>query len=577
MDSLYHLTEIVFERVWNNFNEPLSSLQTRGLLRDKSNAINQAENFLSSPIKESLFKEKILNYSYNMDNSPHHSIEIGFESTWNNVNEPAVLVLGLFEGGEFLGGAGALDEQTGNFLSSSVKESLFKGKIEESIFLYTPGKIHNNDNIVAVLVVGLGTQGDLNSLNLEKVGATIYNTLKNCKTETAIMFAESLQQEFIARIAYGAVLASYSFDKYKSKEGVKDGIPIYAQKKLILAYPNKEAMQQEFENLKSLVKGVFTCRNFVTEPSNAKFPEQYASWIKESLRPYERLKVEVLDEKAMQKLNMNALLGVGQGSIYPSRLVVIKWQGGEKNDPPVAFVGKGVTFDTGGISIKPADFMWDMKYDMAGSAALVGLFQVLAERNAKVNAVAVLPIVENAVSGSAQRPGDVVVSMSKKTIEVLNTDAEGRLILADAMWFAQEQLNPKCVITIATLTGAIIIALGDQYAGLFSNNDMMANQLTSAGLLSGERVWRFPLGEEYDNQINSDIADVKNISLKRREAGSIIAAQFLQRFVKDKLPWAHLDIAGVAWKNEGVGIYPRGASGFGVRLLDDFIKQYETK
>ena len=273
---------------------------------------------------------------------------------------------------------------------------------------------------------------------------------------------------------------------------------------------------------------------------------------------------------------MGALLGVGQGSIRESQLVIMEYNGGNEKDAPVAFVGKGVTFDTGGISIKPAAGMEDMKYDMGGSAAVVGTMMALAGRKAKVNAVGVIGLVENMPGGNAQRPSDVVNTMSGQTVEVLNTDAEGRLVLADALWYTQVKHKPKLVVNLATLTGAIVIALGEEYAGLFSNNDNLSNKLTKAGTATGERLWRFPMGDEYDKMIDSQIADIQNISAGRG-AGSITAAQFLKRFIKDNTPWAHLDIAGVAWTKKDQDICPKGATAFGVRLLDKFVAENYEK
>ena len=275
----------------------------------------------------------------------------------------------------------------------------------------------------------------------------------------------------------------------------------------------------------------------------------------------------------MKKLKMGALLGVGQGSVKESKLVILKWNGGKKDDKPLAFVGKGVTFDTGGISIKPSNNMEDMKTDMGGSAVVVGLMRNLAQRKAKVNVVGVIGLVENMPDGNAQRPGDVVVSMSGQTIEVINTDAEGRLVLADALHYTNTKFKPKFIVDLATLTGAIVVALADSYAGLFSNDDKFSDEIIDSGIKTGEKAWRMPLGEEFDEMINSDIADMKNVGAGRG-AGSTTAAQFLQRFI-GKTKWAHLDIAGVAWKGKGDSMAVKGATGYGVRLLDNLVKKYE--
>ncbi len=318
---------------------------------------------------------------------------------------------------------------------------------------------------------------------------------------------------------------------------------------------------------------MFFTRDLVSEPANVIYPETLA----EQARSLEKVgvEVEVLDERAMRELGMGALLGVAQGSARPPRLVVMQWRGAGKADgrtAPLAFIGKGVTFDTGGISIKPAAGMGDMKWDMAGSAVVIGLMRLLAARKAKVDAVGIVGLVENMPSGTAQRPGDIVTSMSGQTIEVLNTDAEGRLVLADAMWYCQDRFEPRLMIDLATLTGAVIVALGHHNAGLFANDDELASRLTEAGKAVGEEVWRLPLAEAYDRDIDSDAADVKNIG-GGRAGGSITAAQFLQRFV-NKVPWAHLDIAGMAWSSKDAATVPKGATAFGVRLLDRFVARY---
>jgi leucyl aminopeptidase len=286
------------------------------------------------------------------------------------------------------------------------------------------------------------------------------------------------------------------------------------------------------------------------------------------------VEVEVLDEKKMKKLGMGALLGVGQGSVNPSRLVVMEWKGAQRGKP-VAFIGKGVTVDTGGISIKPSDGMWDMKWDMAGSAVVIGLMRALAARKAKVHAVGIVGLVENMPSGAAQRPGDIVTSMSGQTIEVLNTDAEGRLVLADALWYCQDRFKPRFMVDLATLTGAIIVALGHEHAGLFANDDALADRIVAAGKSVGELCWRLPLADAYDREIDSDAADVKNIS-GGRAGSSITAAQFLQRYVNG-VPWAHLDIAGMAWSKKDAPTVPKGATAFGVRLLDRFAAAHYEK
>jgi leucyl aminopeptidase len=373
--------------------------------------------------------------------------------------------------------------------------------------------------------------------------------------------------EFAAHVALGGKLRSYRFDKYRTKEKKEDKPKL---KKVVVATGNPSGAKAAFASMDKVADAVFLARNFVSEPANVIHPESYAAEIKklEDLG----LKVEILGEKQMKKLGMGSLLGVGQGSDRESQLVIMRWNGAAKSDEaPVAFVGKGVTFDSGGISLKPGAGMEDMKWDMAGSAAVVGAMAALAGRKAKANVVGVVGLVENMPSGGAQRPGDVVTSMSGQTIEIINTDAEGRLVLADAIWYTQQEFKPKILVDLATLTGAIIVALGNEYAGLFSNDDKLAAKLTEAGKKTGEPLWRMPLGDAYDQLIKSDIADMKNTG--GRDGGSISAAQFIKRFVKD-VPWAHLDIAGQAWFKKDTAVTPKGASAFGVRLLDRLVADF---
>jgi leucyl aminopeptidase len=368
-------------------------------------------------------------------------------------------------------------------------------------------------------------------------------------------------------VAYGARLRNYRFDKYRTKEKPEDKPTLES---LTVVGGRARAAQAAFAPLDRVAEGVFFTRDLVSEPANVIYPESLAEHAR-SLSTY-GVDVEVLNEARMRKLGMNALLAVGQGSDRESQLVVMRWDGAPKRGPsrkPIAFVGKGVTFDTGGISIKPAGGMEDMKWDMGGAGVVIGLMKALARRSAKIDAVGVIGLVENMPSGKAQRPGDVVTSMSGQTIEVINTDAEGRLVLADALWYCQSTFKPEVMIDLATLTGAIIVSLGTYQAGLFASDDKLAEALVAAGTAVDEPVWRMPLGERYDKDINSDIADVKNVG-KNREAGSIAAAQFLKRFVGDTR-WAHLDIAGVTWSKADTDVVPKGGTGFGVRLLDRFV------
>ena len=361
---------------------------------------------------------------------------------------------------------------------------------------------------------------------------------------------------------HGLKLKSYEFKKYKSKKNTKF-ISINVIGKKIPSTQTKI-------KFKAIEEGTFYTRDLVSEPGNVLHPDQYAKRLS-TLKQY-GLKVTIFDQKKLKKLGMHSLLGVGMGSNRGSYLVTMEWKGGKNNSKPLAFVGKGVTFDTGGYSLKPARFMEDMTYDMAGSAAVVGLMKTLALRKSKVNAVGVVGLVENMISGRAQRPGDIVKSFSGKTIEVLNTDAEGRLVLADALTYTEKKYKPKFIIDLATLTGAIIVSLGSEYAGLFSNDDKLSKQIISAGEKVEEKLWRMPLHKNYDKLINSKNADMQNINYVGG-AGSTTAAQFLQRFILNKTPWAHLDIAGMAFSKYGGSLNSGGATGFGVRLLNQLIEE----
>jgi leucyl aminopeptidase len=381
----------------------------------------------------------------------------------------------------------------------------------------------------------------------------------------------AMTSEQAVAIASGLRLRAYKFDRYKTKK--KDGEEGALRADVSLAVGDAAAAKKAFASAGAVVDGVIIARDLVNEPPNVLFPEEFARRASQ-LRKL-GVKIEVLDVKAMQKLGMGALLGVGQGSSRPSRTVIMRWDGAKKGEAPVAFVGKGVCFDTGGISIKPAGSMEDMKGDMGGAACVVGLMHALAARKAKVNAVGAIGLVENMPDGNAQRPGDIVTSMSGQTIEIINTDAEGRLVLADMLWYVAKKTKPKFMVDLATLTGAIVVALGTDHAGMFSNNDELAERLLAAGIESGEKVWRLPLGPEYDKLIDSQFADMKNTG--GRHGGSITAAQFLQRFV-DGTPWAHLDIAGTAMGAPKTDINQSWGSGYGVRLLDRLVADhYERK
>ena len=392
--------------------------------------------------------------------------------------------------------------------------------------------------------------------NLKSISMFISENVKNKKLSN---------EELISEFLYGYNLKSYSFEKYKSKKKTDTSI------KIDVCVDKTDKFKKEFQSFSSVKDGVFLARDLVSEPPNELNPKHYTEEILKLTKL--GLKIEVFGEKDLKKMGMNSLLGVGQGSSNETFLVTIKWNGKKEKGKPLCFVGKGVCFDTGGISLKPARFMEEMKYDMGGSAVVVGLMKTLALRKAKVNAVGVVGLVENMPGSNAQRPGDIVKSYSGKTIEVLNTDAEGRLVLADGLAYAEKEFKPKFIIDLATLTGAIIIALGEEYAGLFSNDDKLSEQLFKIGNTINEKVWRLPLHKNYDKLMNSKYADVQNINYAGG-AGSITAAQFLQRFVSKEIPWVHLDIAGMAFSKKAASINSGGATGFGVRLLNDLIRKH---
>jgi leucyl aminopeptidase len=444
---------------------------------------------------------------------------------------------------------------------SYIKDLLKTSDLKKSIFVF---EINSKKKIILISI-----KKDLKNFDIENLGAEFYNYINYGKNSEYLINSDSIiskHENFTNYFLHGLTLKSYEFNKYKTKKETRlISINVFRNK-------NKSSIQNQLK-FKALEEGIFYARDLVSEPGNILHPDEYAKRLN-SLRK-DGLKVNIYDEKKLKKLGMNALLGVGMGSTRGSYLVTMEWNGAKNNSKPLAFVGKGVTFDTGGYSLKPAKFMEDMTYDMAGSAAVVGLMKNLALRKAKINAVGVVGLVENMVSGDAQRPGDIVKSYSGKTIEVLNTDAEGRLVLADALTFTEKKFKPKFMVDLATLTGAIIVSLGSEYAGLFSNDDKLSKQILDAGEKVEEKLWRMPLHKNYDKLMNSKNADMQNINYVGG-AGSATAAQFLQRFILNKTPWAHLDIAGMAFSKYGGALNSGGATGFGVRLLNQLIeKDYE--
>ncbi len=447
-------------------------------------------------------------------------------------------------------------------ISAALDRARFEGDASSSSEHF----VDDNGSIRRLIVVGTGV-GTSPIEAAEKVGGTAASKLQTSGEKTVVVDLTGLgyDAEAAARVALGAALRSWRYDRYRTK--LKDNQKPTLDEIVIVGGDAGSAKAYE-QRWAPVVEGVSLTRELVTEPANIIYPETFVERVRASIKD-SGLEVEVLDRAAMEKLGMGALLGVAQGSVREARLLILKWNGGGKGAQPTAFVGKGVTFDTGGISIKPAAGMEAMKWDMGGAGAVAGAMKALALRKAKANIVGICGLVENMPGGNAQRPGDVVTTMSGQTVEVINTDAEGRLVLADAVTYVQRDFKPSTIIDLATLTGAILISLGHEWAGLFSNNDELAGRLQSAGEESGDKLWRMPLAEPFDRLIDSPIADMKNVG--PREGGSITAAQFIQRFIENGVKWAHIDMAGKAWSDKASSTYEKGATGFGVRLLDQYV------
>ncbi len=481
------------------------------------------------------------------------SIKINYS---NKANSKPGANLILFSNERF--NTNGLKKYLSNFEFSYINDLLKTSDLKKNLFVF---ELTSKKKIVLISI-----KNNLKTSDIENLGAELYRRVNYGKNSEYFIISDSIagkHDNFLGYFLHGLKLKSYEFKKYKTKKETRlISVNVTGSK-------NKPSAQTQLK-FRALEEGTFYARDLVSEPGNILHPDEYAKRLS-SLRK-DGLKVNIYDKKKLKKLGMHALLGVGQGSIRGSYLVTMEWHGAKNNSNPLAFVGKGVCFDTGGYSLKPAKFMEDMTYDMAGSATVVGLMKNLALRKAKINAVGVVGLVENMVSGNAQRPGDIVKSYSGKTIEVLNTDAEGRLVLADALTFTEKKFKPKFIVDLATLTGAIIVCLGSEYAGLFSNDDKLSKQIFNAGEKVEEKVWRMPLHKNYDKLMNSKNADMQNINYVGG-AGSTTAAQFLQRFILNKTPWAHLDIAGMAFSKYGGALNSGGATGFGVRLLNQLIEE----
>jgi leucyl aminopeptidase len=489
-------------------------------------------------------------------------------------------VVGVWAERKLTPSARALDKATRGVVTRALAASRFKGKKGQTLQVLAPAR----SGLGAILLVGLGDADKLDALVLQEAGGAVYAVLAaNGATQVAVAVdapekGKIAASDLAAELAYGIKLRSYRFDKYRTKLKPEDK-PALKAATILVAEP--EQARRRYATLERIADGVFFTRDLVSEPPNVLYPETMAA----EARTLAKLgvRVEVLDVAAMKKLGMNALLGVGQGSVKSPKLVVMEWKGsgaaqgrstgkGGKTPGPVAFIGKGVTFDTGGISLKPGAGMEEMKWDMGGAGAVIGALKAIAGRKSKAHVVGLIGLVENMPDGNAQRPGDIVKSMSGQTIEIQNTDAEGRLVLSDVLWYCKTRFKPCLMVDLATLTGAIVVALGHEYAGLYANDEELAARLIEAGGKVNEKLWRMPLAPAYDKMMDSDVADMKNIS-GSRDAGSVTAAQFLQRFV-DKTPWAHLDIAGMAWAKKDSPTAPKGGTGYGVRLLDRLVADF---
>jgi leucyl aminopeptidase len=462
--------------------------------------------------------------------------------------------------------AETMDEAAGGALTRALSAGRFTGAKGQ-----TQTMLGQSGSAARLLLLGVGKGRELDARGAEGLGGVIAAEANGSGHKAVTVVVDPIKGcrlkpgEIAARIALGAQLRNYRFDKYKTKDKPEQKLSL-EQLTVVLSGPAEA--RRAYAGLEPTVPAVFFTRDLVSEPANVLFPAEFARRARELTRL--GVKVEILGEAEMKKLGMNVLLAVGQGSARDSQLLVMSWMKGPKSQQPVALIGKGVCFDTGGISLKPAGGMEDMKWDMGGAGAVTGAMRLIAGRKARANVVGICALVENMPDGNATRPGDVVKSMSGQTVEIINTDAEGRLILCDAMWYVQEKFKPQAMVELSTLTGAMVVALGHERAGLFSNNTQLSNRLRAAGAGIGEKLWRMPLGPKYDKLMDSEIADMRNVS-NSRDAGSITAAQFLQRFVQPGVAWAHLDIAGMAWSNKGNETTPKGATAYGVRLLDKLV------
>ncbi len=496
-------------------------------------------------------------------------MKISFES--KHAKKVDTIVVFLEKGGKLSKSAKELDTKTKGAIKRAIKSEGFEGKNSEFITIVSPKGI----SVSRIIVAGMGIASKITNRCFEILGSSLLNELNKKSTEACLLIGFDIngvkEADIANELAMGLTLNSYRFNKYFTKTKKEKDVKL---KSVTFVVNELVASKKIYTNKKKLADAVFWARDLVTEAPNVLYPESYADIIKKKLEPL-GVNVKILGRAQLKKLGMNAMISVGFGSDREEKLVVMEYKGAAKTKKPVALVGKGITFDTGGISLKPGAGMWDMKFDMGGSAAVVGAMKSIAGRKANANVIAVVALAENMPSARATRPGDVVKSMSGQTIEIQNTDAEGRMVLCDALWYVQEKYKPTHIVDLATLTGACLVALGHEYAAAFSNDEKMPQCLMKTGEEVGDNVWHMPMCDNWNKEMNSKIADMKNIGGKF--AGSATAAHFLKRFIKKGVKWTHLDIAGTAWRDKASVSNPAGATGFGVRLLDRYVQKHFEK
>jgi len=498
-------------------------------------------------------------------------MKISFDSKTND--KIKTIVIFAHDTNKLTDAAKNLDKKLNGIIKKAIKSDHFSEKSGDFVIITAPTGSHYD----RIILAGTGKHDKITTLSVEKLGNRLFDELNKKSKEAQIICDFSgkniTTEEVATALATGMMLNSYRFNKYFTKKEKKHEDKLDTAK---IVVKNSDKAHKLFDRQHKLIKGVFLARDLVTETPNVLYPESYAQIIKKELAPL-GIEVKILGRKEIKKLGMGALASVGQGSMHEEKLVVMNYKGGKKAQKPIAFVGKGITFDSGGISLKPGAGMWDMKYDMGGSAAVVGLMKTIALRKAKANIVGVVALAENMPSSHATRPSDIVKTMSGQTVEILNTDAEGRLILCDALSYVQDKYKPTQIIDLATLTGAILTALGHEYAGGFTNDDKLVKDVIQSGKEVDELLWQMPMSDAWDKELDSQIADIRNISTNGGKGGSSIAAHFLKRFIKKDVKWLHIDIAGMAWAYTKKNNVPKGASGFGVRLLDNYVEKFCEK